>query len=103
MGDDFVETPPMSTHAVSFVVNGFVRLTSGGLGGDSVVNVFASDEHSDQIQYISGEAPELLKFMENFTGIRFDLPKLDLFAVPDFKSDAMGNWGLNTFRCEVNY
>lgn len=98
MRDIFVETPPISTHMVAFVVSGFGQSTSGGVGGSSAIYTFSRPEYLDQIQYISGEAPKLLKVMEDFTESRYELPKLDLFAVPDFKSDAMGNWGLNTYR-----
>jgi aminopeptidase N len=36
--------------------------------------------------------------MEDFTGSRYELPGLDLFAVPYLKPEAAGNWGLTTFR-----
>lgn len=64
----------------------------------AAVNVFARPDASDRVQYVSGEAPRLLRAMEDFTETRYELPGLDLFAVPDFKSDAAGTWGLNTFR-----
>jgi len=98
MRDIFVETPPISTHTVAFVVTGFDSTTTGGVSGGSPVYVFTDADRLNQVQYVSGEAPKLLAAMERFTEVRYELPKLDLFAVPNFKSDAMGNWGLNTFR-----
>jgi len=96
--DIFVETPPISTYMVSFVISGFNSTTSGSIAGDSPIYVFTVIDRLDQVKYVSGEAPKLLAAMESFTEMLYELPKLDLFAVPDFKSDAMGNWGLNTYR-----
>lgn len=96
--DIFVQTPPIATHMISFVVSGFVSKTAGTAAGESPVYVFSDVDRSDQLRYVSDEAPKLLSAMEKFTEVQYELPKLDLFAIPDFKSDAMGNWGLNTFR-----
>lgn len=98
MRDVFVETPPMSTHMVAFVISGFNESTSGGLEGESPIHTFTQVDYLDQIRYVSEKAPELLKAMEDFTEIQYNMPKFDMFAVPDFKSNSMGNWGLTTFR-----
>jgi len=98
MRDIFVETPPISTHMVAFVISRFNSTTTGSTAGNSPVYVFTDVDRLDQVQYVSSEAPKLLAAMESFTEMQYELPKLDLFAVPDFKSDAMGNWGLNTYR-----
>lgn len=97
MRDVFEMTPPMSTHMVAIVVSGFEGIESGGGIGTSAY-AFTRSEYSDQIRYVSGEASDFLRAMENFTELRYELPKLDMFAVPDLKSDAMGNWGLTTYR-----
>lgn len=95
MREVFIETPPMATHQVSFIVSSFNGTSSGNGSG---IYAFTHTDYADQIQYVSDEAPRLVKAMEEFTGISYDLPKLDLFAIPDFKSDGMGNWGLTTYR-----
>lgn len=94
----FVETPPMSPHMVTLVASKFDWYSRSATDITSPVRVFTHTDYLDQVQYVAGEAPKMLKAMETFTGVRYDLPKLDLFAVPDFKSDAVGGWGLNTYR-----
>jgi len=96
--DIFEETPPIATHQVALIVSQFESNTESGVGKNGVVHGYTHVDYLDQIKYISIEAPGMLAAMENFTDMKYALPKLDLFAVPDFKSDAMGNWGLTTYR-----
>ena len=41
---------------------------------------------------------KILDAEEEYFGIKFPLPKLDLIAIPDFSAGAMENWGAITFR-----
>ncbi len=41
---------------------------------------------------------KFLDFYENYFGVKYPLPKLDLIALPDFHAAAMENWGAITFR-----
>lgn len=94
--DVYKKTPPMATHMVAAVMSEFGQSKINGC-----INVIARKDCMDQVQYVLDEAPKLLKAMEDYTGLQYELPKLNLFAVPDFKRDAMGNWGLNTYRYEI--
>lgn len=93
-----MKTPPIATHQVAFVISDFYESAKHDVGKNRTIYSFTRDEYADQIQYVSNEAPRLLAAMERFTEMPYKLPKLDLFAVPDFKTDAMGNWGLTTYR-----
>lgn len=43
-------------------------------------------------------ARKVLLFYQDYFGIAYPLPKLDLVAISDFSAGAMENWGLITYR-----
>lgn len=90
--DHFQQTPPISTYLVAFFVGEFYALKSHNIG------VYTHRDYVNQTAYIAEESPKLLEAMENFTGVDYMMPKLDLLAIPDFAAGAMENWGLNTYR-----
>ena len=58
----------------------------------------ASPPQVDNAEYTNSIASTVIeKFQERFN-IPYELPKMDLFAIPDFSAGAMENWGLLTFR-----
>lgn len=87
----FEKTPIMSTYLVAFVVSDFSKLTS------KIVNVYARPNmiHAGNFALVTGE--RVLKLMEEFTAINFEMSKIDQIAVPDFVNGAMENWGLVTY------
>lgn len=90
--DHYQETPPMSTYLVAFFVGEFYAMKTRTIG------VYTHESYVDQAEYIASRSPKLIEAMENFTGVEYMLPKLDLLAIPDFSMGAMENWGMNTYR-----
>jgi len=89
----FSETPPMSTYLAAIYVGEFVPDKN-----NSKITVYTHKGMKDQTDYVATEAPKHLKILEEYTGIDYMLPKMDLLAIPDFQAGAMENWGINTYR-----
>jgi len=90
--DHFQETPPISTYLVAFFVGEFYALKTCAVG------IYTHGSYIGQAEYIANKSKYLLGAMEEFTGVDYLMPKLDLLAIPDFAAGAMENWGLNTYR-----
>ncbi|XP_060526667.1 aminopeptidase N [Cylas formicarius] len=90
--DHYEESLPMSTYLVAFVVSDFQHISNGNC------SIWARPSALSQAQYSVKIGPSILKYYEQFFGIEYPLPKLDMVAIPDFSAGAMENWGLITYR-----
>ena len=91
----FEQTPKMSTYLVFFGIGEFE---------------FSEDKEDPRVRVatLPGMKPyatfglefgrKSLAFSEDYYGIPYPLPKMDLIAIPDFAFGAMENWGAITFR-----
>ncbi|MBI2021643.1 M1 family metallopeptidase [Candidatus Daviesbacteria bacterium] len=94
---EFAPTPKMSTYLLAFIVGEFEYL-EGKTKEGIVVRVFVTPGKKDQARFALDVAKKCLSFFNNFYGIDYPLPVLDLIAVPDFAAGAMENWGAITYR-----
>ena len=92
----FNETPRMSTYLVYMGVGTFERLR--GNAGGTAISVITTPGKVKLGTLALSYAKEVVQFYEKYFGIKYQLPKLDLIAVPDFAVGAMENWGAITFR-----
>ncbi|MEO9309550.1 MAG: M1 family metallopeptidase [Nitrososphaera sp.] len=92
----FARTPIMSTYLLYLGVGEFEFLS--GKIGKTVIRIATTKGNSSKGKFSLDICKKLLKAYENYFGITYPLPKLDLIAVPDFASGAMENWGAITFR-----
>ena len=93
----FESTPKMSTYLLAFIVGKFEFIESK-TKSDVKVRVFTTPGKKHQAKFALDTAVRVLEFYENYFGIPYPLPVLDLIAIPDFASGAMENWGAVTYR-----
>jgi len=93
----FLKTPKMSTYLVAVLV-GELESVQRVSGRGVLVRILATHGKLAQCQYALHSAARALDLYEEFFGVPFPLPKVDMVAIPDFASGAMENWGLVTYR-----
>jgi hypothetical protein len=88
----FAETPRMSTYLLFLGIGDFERVHRAVDGVDVGVVVKRGDK--PKAAYALEEAASLLHYYNNYFGVRFPLPKLDLIAAPgEITGGSMENWG----------
>jgi aminopeptidase N/puromycin-sensitive aminopeptidase len=92
----FATTPKMSTYLVVFLVGDFQCLS--GASDGVPIRACATP---DQVQYGAfalKTAEYVLHHYNNYFGIKYPMPKLDMIGIPDFEAGAMENFGAITYR-----
>ncbi|XP_043289378.1 puromycin-sensitive aminopeptidase isoform X2 [Venturia canescens] len=93
----FQRTPIMSTYLVAVVVGEFDYVedkTSDGV----LVRVYTPKTKEEQGRFALETAIKVLPYYNEYFGLSYPLPKMDLIAIADFSAGAMENWGLVTYR-----
>ena len=92
----FEETPRMSTYLVYLGVGNYDSVEA--MCGKTKVRVLTIPGRKPMARLPLEYAIKLIKFYEDYFGIAYPLPKVDLISIPDFAAGAMENWGAITFR-----
>ena len=92
----FARTPKMSTYLVAFLVGDF-QCTEGKSDGVPI-RACATPDKVALTPYAVKAAEFVLHFYDNYFGIKYPMPKLDMVAIPDFEAGAMENFGCITYR-----
>jgi len=92
----FAESPVMSTYLLAIMVGEFECVEAQAEG--TQVRVWTTPGKQEQGRFALDVSCRLLSFYNNYFGIPYPLPKLDLIAIPDFAAGAMENWGAITYR-----
>ncbi len=92
----FVTTPKMSTYLVAFLVGDF-QCVSGESDGVPI-RACATPDKVQMGTYALHAAEFFLHYYDNYFGIKYPMPKLDMIAIPDFEAGAMENFGAITYR-----
>ncbi|GFG29435.1 hypothetical protein Cfor_02392, partial [Coptotermes formosanus] len=82
----------MSTYIVAFVVSDLKNLSMH----DGKNTVWLREDVLPQGKYAVSIAQAVMMFLENYTEIIYELPKVDQVAVPTLYFWAMENWGIVT-------
>ncbi|MBI5045951.1 MAG: M1 family metallopeptidase [Candidatus Niyogibacteria bacterium] len=93
----FGVTPLMSTYLLAFVVGELEHIEATTKDG-ILVRVFTTPGKKAQGEFALYVGVKALEFYNDYFGIAYPLPKMDMAAIPDFAAGAMENWGLITYR-----
>ena len=92
----FATTPKMSTYLVAFLVGDF-KCTSGKSDGVPI-RACSTPDKVELTKFAVESAEYILHYYNNYFGIKYPMPKLDMVALPDFEAGAMENFGCITYR-----
>lgn len=92
----FRTTPKMSTYLVAFLVGDFKCISGGSDNTPIRVCTVPGDEQDGKFALSAAEY--VLHYYNDYFGIKYPLPKLDMIAIPDFEAGAMENFGAITYR-----
>ena len=92
----FATTPKMSTYLVAFLVGDFQCLS--GESDGVPIRTCATPDKVQMGAYALQAAEFFLHYYDNYFGIKYPMPKLDMIGIPDFEAGAMENFGAITYR-----
>jgi aminopeptidase N/puromycin-sensitive aminopeptidase len=92
----FATTPKMSTYLVAFLVGDF-KCTEGKSEGVPI-RACSTPDKVELTRFALESAKYVLHYYDDYFGIRYPMPKLDMVALPDFEAGAMENFGCITYR-----
>jgi aminopeptidase N len=92
----FGTTPKMSSYLVVLVAGELDRINQAAAEADIGVDTVAGK--AEQGRYGLEDAAKILPYYNDYFGVKYPLPKLDLIAIPgNFAAGAMENWGGITY------
>jgi len=86
----------MSTYLLCFVIGQYSAVSQQV--GQTRVSVYAPVNRSEEATFSLDTGVKCLQIFNEFFGVDYCLPKLDLIALACLSVGAMENWGLVTFR-----
>ncbi len=92
----FGTTPKMSSYLLALVAGELDRIDQTAAQTD--IGVVAVAGKAEQGRYGLEDASKILPYYNDYFGVKYPLPKLDLIAIPgNFAAGAMENWGAITY------
>lgn len=93
----FETTPKMSTYLLALIIGELEQVKIKSKNG-VLIRIHTTHGKQAQTKFALDVTKRALDFLEDYFGIPYPLPVLDLIAIPDFGAGAMENWGAITFR-----
>lgn len=89
----FKPSPIMSTYLVAFAVSDFTYIDNSKIKqpDEPLQRIIISEDAIEKADFALETSVAALKALENYTGFKYDLEKLDSIMVPG-KGGAMENW-----------
>ncbi|HEY2029728.1 MAG TPA: M1 family aminopeptidase [Myxococcales bacterium] len=97
----FAETKPLPSYLLAFAVGPYERLDAGAMHGGQPVGIIVTKGKLPWAKYSAQSSPKLMNLLQDYFGVPYHYPKLDLFEVP-LGTGAMENPGLISFNQRVN-
>lgn len=100
----FATTKPLPTYLVAFAVGPWDVVDAPAIPANSVrknpvpLRGIGPRGSANELAWILGETPAIVRFFEEYTAQPYPFDKLDLLGAPDFSAGAMENAGLIVFR-----
>ena len=92
----FATSPKMSTYLLALVAGEMSAVR--GKAGNTGLAVWAPTGEEDQGRYALSVEANVLPFYNQYFGVDYPLPKLDMIAIPgNYEAGAMENWGAITY------
>ena len=92
----FATTAKMSSYLAALVIGNFEYVE--GEADGIPIRVYATTGKKEMGKFALEVASDVLKYYDNYFGIKYPYGKLDLVGIPDFSAGAMENTGCITFR-----
>ncbi|RWS22265.1 hypothetical protein B4U80_00248, partial [Leptotrombidium deliense] len=99
----FQKTPKMSTYLVCFVVGDYDFVEKSTPGGGVKVRIYTRIGRKEEGLFALNVAVKSVVYLQNYLGVNYTLPKLDIVGVRDHDASAMENWGLILHKESVLY
>ncbi|MGA0604540.1 M1 family metallopeptidase [Phenylobacterium sp. VNQ135] len=91
----FAPSPKMSSYLLFFGLGDFERISSDVDG--TKVSVLMRRGDAEKGRFALNAAAELVRYYNDYFGVKYPLPKLDLVGAPGEAAGAMENWGAILF------
>ena len=92
----FATTPRMSTYLLALIAGEMSAIRDRAANAD--LAVWAPTGEQEQGRYALGVERQVLPFYNDYFGVAYPLPKLDMVAIPgNYAAGAMENWGAITY------